>query len=193
MMIAICGDCGWLGGPPDLVMTKGVSENLIEELGPFMIGNRDASYLCCPSCTKSRIFYKNLQGGDVPKPLFMNNAQTVVVPAATATVATSTSAIEPTIEVAESTPVLKQAQAVATVIEGELDPSVPPFPDEFIPPPEVDSRGRPLKPGFVPVTDKAHTAALFRCYCDECGNDFETKVERSTRCDKCLRKLTGKR
>lgn len=182
MIIAICGDCGWLGGPPDLVMIKGVSEELTKNLSPLMAGNRDASYLSCPSCSKLQIFYKNLQGGEVPKPSFVNDIQVA-----------SVSNIEPTVEISKTTTIQPPSTTQAIAVAEELDHTVPPRPDEFIPPPEVDSRGHALKPGTAPVVDKGHVAAEYKCYCDECGNDFKTKIERSTRCDKCLRKLTGRR
>ena len=192
MIIAICGDCGWLGGPPDLNMVKGVSEELLKDLNPLMLGNKDASHLCCPNCNKSQIFYKNLGGGDVPSPSFLGGATVLSAqPIYREAVSLPREVRESVVEsqaVPQPTPQPEPVQE-----KKELDTSIPPMPDELIPPPAVDSRGRALQPGSQPVTEKGHTLPLYTCFCDECGDDFKSKVERQTRCDRCVRKITGSR
>lgn len=189
MMIAICGDCGWLGGPPDLKMVKGVSDEMLEDLNPLMRGNTDASYLSCPNCGKSKIFYKNLGGGDVPSPSFLETS--VSVPSV---FSEPTSGPGPEVTIVQNEVPMETAPNASQVNQRpKLEPGTPPLPEEFIPPPEVDSRGRPLNPGTQPVTETGHRVDLFRCYCDDCGDEFKSKAEGQTRCAKCLRKLTGKR
>lgn len=76
MIVALCGQCGWLGGPDTLELMCGFDDEAIESFSDIMKSNRDASYLTCPGCESRDIFYKNLQGGHIPKPTFtmMNRA-----------------------------------------------------------------------------------------------------------------------
>lgn len=71
MIVAICGQCSWLGGTDSLEFVEGVEEEVLEGLSDAMKGNKDASYLACPQCRSRDVFYKHLAGGDLPKPQFL--------------------------------------------------------------------------------------------------------------------------
>lgn len=214
MIVAICGQCGWLGGPDTLELIDSVDDDVLEKLSEAMKSNDDASYLACPSCQSRDVFYKHLQGGVVPKPIFLEVTSSislggagfqivdpeepeiipdVVIETAPIVVEQPASVVAPA--PAPGMPEMMQmfATMLQTMQNGGQKPEEPApralQDNERIPAPEVDARGRPVKPGTQPVTDTDRAPFPFVGTCDECDNSFKSKVEGSTRCDRCTKKL----
>ncbi len=184
MIISMCGSCGWLGGSADLKMAKGIDDSFMSNLAPLMEGNRDASYVSCPNCDGFYIFYKSLNGGEVSLPISpiegeSNEAKPLVVKKPQETHVSTLQKAEPTVSV----------EPKPTETNNDSDNQPPMLESELIPPPEVDANGKAVRPGKASVTQTNRRISLFKCVCDVCHRQFDTKVQGSTQCDECTGRL----